>query len=133
MTYALTVTLDASPADAEARVIEALAGQGFGVLSTIDVQATLRAKLGHEMGVYRILGACNPSLARHAIDLDPDIGALLPCNVLLRETPTGGTDVVAADPAAMMGLADGDDEVAPIADEARARLLDALDALVSGS
>jgi uncharacterized protein (DUF302 family) len=125
--YTLTRTLDDPPAEAEHRVRAALSDQGFGVLSTIDVQRTLKDKLDHEMGGYTILGACNPPLAKQAIDADPDIGALLPCNVLLRENAAGGTDVVAADPAAMLSLST--DALSEVAQEARTRLLAALDAL----
>lgn len=125
--YTMTTTLDAELPDAESRVREALAAEGFGILSEIDVQATLQDKLGEDVGGYKILGACNPPLARRAIDLDPDIGALLPCNVLLRANPAGGTDVVAADPHAMVELAG--QAVVPIADDARARIERALAAL----
>lgn len=126
--YTITRTLDDAPAVAEERVRAALGDQGFGVLSTIDVQGTLKAKLDHEMGAYTILGACNPPLAKQAIDADPDIGALLPCNVLVRANPEGGTDIAAADPAAMLAMgAEGLDDVAG---DARAGIEAALDALV---
>lgn len=118
--YTLTVTLDVPVDDADEQVRGALADQGFGILSEIDVQAALAAKLGHHIGAYRILGACNPPLARDAIAADADIGALLPCNVLLRENDQGGTDVVAADPHAMLSVAG--DALTPIADDARRRL-----------
>jgi uncharacterized protein (DUF302 family) len=125
--YTITVTVPDEPAEAERRVREALGEQGFGVLSEIDVEGALREKLGEEIGAYKILGACNPPLAKRAIEADPDIGALLPCNVLLRANPDGGTDVAAADPAAMLSLgADGLEEVAT---EARDRIIKALDAL----
>lgn len=125
--YTMTITLDADLADAEARVRSALQEQGFGILSEIDVQATLNEKLGEDIGGYKILGACNPPLARKAIDIDPDVGALLPCNVLLRANPAGGTDVAAADPLAMLAL--GPDGLKDVADDARARLQAALNAL----
>jgi uncharacterized protein (DUF302 family) len=126
-TYTMTVTIDAEPAEAEARVREALKDEGFGILSEIDVEAALREKLGEEIGAYKILGACNPPLAKRAIGADPDIGALLPCNVLLRANPSGGTDVVAADPKSMLELgAAGLDDVAA---EARAGIQRALDAV----
>jgi uncharacterized protein (DUF302 family) len=128
--YTLTVTVDADPAEAERRVREALQAQGFGVLSEIDVQAALSEKLGEDVGAYKILGACNPPLAKRAIDADPDVGALLPCNVLLRANPTGGTDVVAADPRAMLAL--GPQGLGPVADEARERLEQALATLQDG-
>jgi uncharacterized protein (DUF302 family) len=127
--YTLTVTLDADAAEAERRVREALQAEGFGVLSEIDVEAALRDKLGEEIGAYKILGACNPPLAKQAIDADPDIGALLPCNVLLRANPDGGTDVAAADPKAMLALGPADLE--SVAAEARERLERALASLTA--
>lgn len=126
-TYTMTITLDAEPAEAETRVREALQAQGFGILSEIDVQATLREKLGEDIGAYKILGACNPPLAKRAIGIDPDVGALLPCNVLLRANPAGGTDVAAADPDAMLAL--GPEGLAEVASDARSRLQAALDQL----
>lgn len=127
MSYTLTVTLAAAPDEADGLVRAALKDEGFGILAEIDVQAALRDKLGHEIGAYRILGACNPPLAKQAIEADPDVGALLPCNVLLRANESGGTDVVAADPLAMMALAG--DALVDVADDARARLQRALAAL----
>jgi uncharacterized protein (DUF302 family) len=125
--YTTTVTLDTNPADAEERVRAALQQQGFGILSEIDVRAALHDKLGEEIGAYKILGACNPPLAKRAIDMDPDIGALLPCNVLIRANPAGGSDVVAADPRAMLAL--GPEGLTDIAEDARARLVAAMDVL----
>lgn len=87
--------------EAEARVRKALEAQGFGVLTEIDVQATMKKKLGEDMAAYRILGACNPRMAHQAIGLEPRIGAMLPCNVILREVE-GGTEVSAIDPVASM-------------------------------
>jgi uncharacterized protein (DUF302 family) len=127
VSYTLNVTVDAEPAEAERRTREALQEQGFGILSEIDVEAALRDKLGEEIGAYKILGACNPPLAKQAIEADPDVGALLPCNVLIRANPAGGTDVVAADPNAMLAL--GPDSLAGVADDARTRLEAALAAL----
>ena len=126
--YTMSVRVDADPADVEQRVRAALADEGFGILTEIDVQATLKAKLGVEMGVYTILGACNPPLANRAIEVDEHIGALLPCNVLVRSHPDGGTEVAAADPAAMLGVskAEGLEE---IASEARERIERALQAI----
>ncbi len=128
--YTLTVTVDAEPAEAERRVRDALMEVGFGILSEIDVQAALSEKLGEDIGAYKILGACNPPLAKRAIDADPDVGALLPCNVLLRANAAGGTDVVAADPRAMLTL--GPEGLGPVADEARERLEQALATLQDG-
>ena len=126
-TYTLTVTVDADPAEAEQRIRAALQEQGFGILSEIDVEGALREKLGEEIGAYKILGACNPPLAKRAVEADPDIGALLPCNVLLRANPDGGTDVAAADPQAMLSL--GAAGLEEVASEARQRIRTALDSL----
>jgi uncharacterized protein (DUF302 family) len=116
----MTITLDTDPDEAERRVRAALQEQGFGILSEIDVQTTLHEKLGEDIGTYRILGACNPPLAKQAIADDPDVGALLPCNVLLRANAAGGTDVVAADPRAMLSI--GSEGLSAVAEEARTRL-----------
>lgn len=126
--YTISIHLDLPPDEAEAQVRDALAEQGFGILSTIDVQATLREKLGEDIGAYTILGACNPPLARRAIAADPDIGALLPCNVVVRASGDGGSDVLAADPATMLELSHAG-ELADVANDARQRLLAALDHL----
>lgn len=125
--YTLTVHVPLDPAATETLLRTALQEQGFGVLSEIDVQATLQAKLGHEMGTYRILGACNPVLAREAVSVDPDIGALLPCNVVIRGTDDGTTDVVAIDPRAMLSV--GAAALEPLAADARTRIEAALAAL----
>ncbi len=106
---------------------EALKEQGFGVLTEIDVQATLKAKLGVEMEAYTILGACNPALAHRAISAQPEVGLLLPCNVVVREAE-GGTLVEAMDPEAAMSLVQ-DPVVNEVAREAKARLSKALDSL----
>ncbi|MDE2165428.1 MAG: DUF302 domain-containing protein [Alphaproteobacteria bacterium] len=90
---------------AEERVRAALAEAGFGVLTEIDVQATMKKKLGEEMRGYRILGACNPKMAHHALGLEPRVGAMLPCNVILREVD-GGVEVSAIDPVASMQAID---------------------------
>ena len=106
------------------RVRDALASQGFGVLTQIDVQATLREKLGKTMGHYLILGACNPSLASRALDLEPQVGVLLPCNVVVREAQDGVV-VEAMDPGVIDTLA-GQPELKPISDEARRLIGEAL-------
>jgi uncharacterized protein (DUF302 family) len=87
--------------EVDARTRKALADRGFGVLTEIDVAATMKKKLGHEMAPYRILGACNPSMAWQAIGMEPKVGSMLPCNVILREV-TGGVEVSAVDPVASM-------------------------------
>jgi uncharacterized protein (DUF302 family) len=109
------------------RVKQALAAQGFGVLTEIDVQATLREKLSKEVNRYVILGACNPSLASRALEAEPRVGVLLPCNVAVRETEDG-TVVEAMDPGLMATIAD-EQELKPLADEARRLLGDALNNL----
>lgn len=88
------------------QVTEALAAEGFGVLSTIDVAATLKAKLGLDKKPYVILGACNPQYAHQALEADPDIGALLPCNVVVRVNDDDTVSVVFMDPAAVLGMVD---------------------------
>ncbi|GAA3058364.1 DUF302 domain-containing protein [Kitasatospora albolonga] len=129
MEQELTVALDVPFAEAVARVRDALAGQGFGVLTEIDVQATLRAKLGEEMEDYLILGACNPPLAHRALAVDRRIGLLLPCNVLVR-TEAGRTVVEAADPQLLVTFT-GHPELTPVADEAAERLRAALATLAT--
>jgi len=111
------------------RVKAALKDQGFGVLTEIDVKATMHDKLAVEMQDYLILGACNPPLAYRALGVDPDIGLLLPCNVVVRAD--GGTTLVQAlDPQTMVSVT-GRSKIKPIADEATARLRAALDSLTS--
>jgi uncharacterized protein (DUF302 family) len=124
VSYGTRVILDAPFTETVARVRAALAAQGFGVLTEIDVTATLKAKLGEQMEDYVILGACNPSFARQALGLDRSIGLLLPCNVVVRAAD-GGTVVEALDPQVMVTLT-GRPELKPVADEVARRLATAL-------
>ena len=110
------------------KVTEEMAKEGFGVLTVIDVQATLKAKLGLDMPPYRILGACNPKLAHQAISAVPDIGLLLPCNVLVREDEEGRIHVEFMDPGAVLGLVD-DARVEPLAGQVKTKLEAVLAAL----
>ncbi len=110
------------------RVTQELSKEGFGILTVIDVQATLKAKLDKDMRPYRILGACNPGLAHQAITAVPDIGLLLPCNVLVREEEDGQVQVDFMDPAAVLGLVD-DARVVPLAGQVREKLEKVLQAL----
>ena len=128
-TFAATVS---QPIEAvRARVESALRDEGFGVLTEIDVAATLKAKLGLDHSPYLILGACNPGLANRALEIDPSIGALLPCNVVLRQSDAGpGTIVEVMDPVAALGIASSD-AIAPIAAEAAERLRRVLAAVIA--
>jgi uncharacterized protein (DUF302 family) len=118
--YVLGKTVGLGFDEAVARVTEALAKEGFGVLTEIDVAATLKKKLGLDMPPYRILGACNPQFAHQAIELEPQIGALLPCNVVVREEG-GKTLVDIMDPRAVLQLVERP-EIEGIATEVRKRL-----------
>jgi uncharacterized protein (DUF302 family) len=129
MNYGSSVTLDTSFAEAVGRVRAALQEQGFGVLTEIDVTATLRAKLGEQIEDYVILGACNPPFAHQALDIDRSIGLLLPCNVVVRAA-ADGTVVEALDPRVMVTLT-GRPELKPVAGEVGRRLAGALAALTS--
>lgn len=123
--YVIAKTVALGCAEAERRIVEELAKVGFGILTEIDVQATMKKKLGLEMPPYRILGACNPLFASRAIAAEPQIGALLPCNVVVREDAAGAVHVELMDPNAVMQLTQRPD-VAALAQEVRARLEQAL-------
>ena len=126
--YGISITLDTGFADAVERTRAALADQGFGVLTEIDVAATMKAKLGEDMAPYLILGACNPPLAHQAISVDPSIGLLLPCNVVVRSIDDAHTLVEAMDPNVMV-TATGNTGLVPVAEQARERLTAALETL----
>jgi uncharacterized protein (DUF302 family) len=125
--YGFGTTLQVPYEDAIPRVKEALKAEGFGVLTEIDVRRTLREKLGAEMEPYIILGACNPQLAHRALEQEPEIGLLLPCNVVVRAQGTGSR-VEVADPQAMLGIV-GNEQLNAIAQEAKQRLQRAIASL----
>ena len=130
MSYAHTITVSLPYEEAVNRTREALPGQGFGVLSEIDVRATLEAKLGSDagqrLGDYLILGVCNPALAQKALAADPDMGLLLPCNVVIRRGPDNGSTVIQTiDAQTMVRLSDAP-AVSEVASDADHRLLAAL-------
>lgn len=127
MSYGNRITVTTPFADTVARVRDELKTEGFGVLTEIDVTATMREKLGQEMEDYVILGACNPALAHAALESDRSIGLLLPCNVVVRATD-GGSIVEALDPQIMVQMSDHA-EVKVVADDAAERLRRVLDRL----
>ncbi len=132
MTSGLTTTLHTSFEEAVQRTTEALADQGFGVLTTIDVKATLKKKLGEDMEDYLILGACNPALAHRALGIHRQIGQLLPCNVVVRADPDGSGDAVlveAMDPQLMVKVTGEAGALQDVADQATAKLQAAIGAL----
>jgi uncharacterized protein (DUF302 family) len=120
MTYAKTITLDLPYDQAVPRVKEAFKAQGFGTLTEIDVRATLKEKLGEDMEPYVILGACNPQLAHRALDIEREIGMLLPCNVVVRAD--GGRCLVQALDANVIADVPGNPALRPVADEAGRRI-----------
>lgn len=128
MTYTINRKFsEASIDDVDARTRKALADHGFGVLTEIDVQATMKKKIDTEMPAYRILAACNPRMAYNAIGVEPRVGAMLPCNVILRETE-GGVEVSAIDPvASMQAIENG--ELTALAGEVRDLLARAVQAI----
>jgi uncharacterized protein (DUF302 family) len=125
--YGKTITLDVPFEDAVPRVKAAFKEQGFGILTEIDVKATLKEKIDADVDPYIILGACNPELARRALEIEPQIGLLLPCNVVVRQSE-GKVLVHALDPGLMVSIP-GRPELQGIADEAGAQVTSALDTL----
>jgi uncharacterized protein (DUF302 family) len=124
-THDRTIT-DASIDDVDGRIRKALGERGFGVLTEIDVKATLKAKIGAEVDDYRILGACSPSMAYKALQVEPRVGAMLPCNVILRAVE-GGVEISAIDPVASMQAINNDD-LHKIAAQVRRMLVEAVEA-----
>ncbi|MFI0411762.1 DUF302 domain-containing protein [Actinomadura sp. 3N508] len=130
MDYAFTISLDMPYEDAVLRVKEAFKAQGFGTLTEIDVKATLKEKIGAEMEEYVILGTCNPVLAHTALDVEREIGLLLPCNVVVRAADDGRTLVQALNPQVMVTVPERD-ELRSVAEDAGTRIQTALHSLTS--
>ncbi len=130
MSIAISTSLQSSFADAVTRTREALAAQGFGVLTEIDMKATLKAKLDQDMENYLILGACNPPLAHRAVSIDRQIGLLLPCNVVVRTDPSDDTRVLveAMNPQLLVAVT-GEPALQEVADEVTGKLRTAIHAL----
>lgn len=128
--YTLRLQVPDSPDVVDPKVRAALAAEGFGILTEIDVQGTLKAKVGEDVGAYVILGACAPPMALRGITADPALGALLPCNVVIRAHPDGGSEVIAIDAHEMLGLT-GVDELSVLAGDVAARLERVLEAVAS--
>ena len=128
MSYAISTAVDQPYDTVVSKVRAALADQGFGVLTEIDVQATMKAKLDADIAPQLILGACRPPLALAALQAEPSIGLLLPCNVTVRDAGGGTSLVEALDPKVMVGVT-GNDDLAAVADDAATRLRAALGTL----
>jgi uncharacterized protein (DUF302 family) len=126
MSYSYRRLVNLSYDKALERAAEELQKEGFGVLTEIDVQATLKKKLNVDYTKYKILGACNPPLAHKALSADPEIGLLLPCNVVVYETTDGQTAVSAIDARSMLGVVERDD-IIPVADQVNEKLKRVID------
>jgi len=127
-TYYYSRTLSLPMEEAEGRVTEALAEEGFGVLTKIDVKATLKQKLDVDFRRYTILGACNPAFAHQALELEDKIGTMLPCNVVVQAAGEGRVEVAAVDPVASMSAVENE-QLTPVAEEVRERLRRVIDSL----
>ncbi|RMF12103.1 MAG: DUF302 domain-containing protein [Alphaproteobacteria bacterium] len=128
MSYYFATTLDTTMEDAITRVTEALKERGFGVLTEIDVKATLKKKIGADFRPYVILGSCNPQFAYRALQAESRIGVMLPCNVIVQELEPGRVEVAAVDPIASMAAIENP-ELEPIAREVQSRLKDVIESL----
>ena len=126
--YGIHVTVDCGMEEAEQRALAALKDEGFGVLTEIDVKATLKKKIDVDRKPYKILGACNPKLANEALNMEPDLGLLLPCNVVIREEDDGSTTVAIVDPAAMFTVVNRP-EMEELAKDVRVRFERIMDAI----
>lgn len=132
MKYGYSKTVDLSYEEALERVQETLKEQGFGVLTEIDVKATMKKKLDADMNNYKILGACNPPFAHQALEAEQEIGLLLPCNVIVYSKDDGSTVVSAVDARAMLSIVGDDPGMQKIASEVTQRLQNAIDAVAAG-
>ena len=130
MSIAISTSLQSTFAEAVTRTRDALTAQGFGVLTEIDMKATLKAKLGHDMENYLILGACNPPLAHRAVDIDRQIGLLLPCNVVVRSDPADDSRVLveAMNPQLLVQVT-GESALQEVADAVTSKLRAAIEVL----
>lgn len=128
MSYYLSRTLQMPFDAAVQRVTEALSKEGFGVLTDIDVQATLKKKLDADVPSYRILGACNPALAHQALQAESKLGVMLPCNVIVRDAGSGSVEVASVDPVSAMERV-GNPALAPVAKQVREKLQHVIEAL----
>jgi uncharacterized protein (DUF302 family) len=128
LSYGFKRTVDGDVAAVEERVRSALAAEGFGILTEIDVAATFKAKLGIDFRPYKILGACSPPIAHAALDAEEDMGLLLPCNVIVYARAKGRSVVAVLDPVQQLGIS-GRDDLGALAADVRARLKRAIDAV----
>ena len=128
MSYYIGKTVESSLSEAESRIREALSAEGFGIVTELNIQQTLREKTGTDIGPYKVLGACNPNFAKQAIDTEPQIGTMLPCNVILRSLEGGEVEVAAVDPVASMQAVQNDG-LADLAGEVRDRLKRAVESI----